>query len=138
MDQANGAATIKQAAEALGITPVAVRKRLVRGKLPGHKDAAGQWIVPLTDELIAAERARAQATDQGLDRGSPRVIARLEDEVRYLRDELRRERESRGEELRRTDVIIAAFAERLPELPATTSPPEPPARSWWQRLWGGA
>ncbi len=138
MDQATGAATIKQAAEALGITPVAVRKRLVRGKLPGHKDATGQWIVHLTDELIAAERAQAQATDQGLDRGSPQVIARLEDEVRYLRDELRRERESRGEELRRTDVIIAAFAERLPELPATTPSPEPPARSWWQRLWGGA
>ncbi len=71
MDQAPGAATIKQAAEALGITPVAVRKRLVRGKLPGHKDPARQWVVHLTDELIAAERARAQATDQGLDRGVP-------------------------------------------------------------------
>lgn len=133
--------TIKEAAARLGITDVAVRKRLVRGKLPGHKDETGQWFVHLPDHLPEAEKKPAADTPRVSAPGSVQVIARLEDEVRYLRDELRLEREARGEELRRKDFILAQFAERLPELPAP--PPSPDeqqrapsqwARSWW-RFW---
>jgi hypothetical protein len=44
------------------------------------------------------------------------VIVRLESEVPFLRREL----ESRTEELRRKDHLLAAALERIPELPAST------------------
>jgi hypothetical protein len=147
-DSAQGL-TIKQAAARLGITDVAVRKRLVRGKLPGSKDESGQWFVHLPDDLPPVDNGKAAKPSLGTDPGSTHVIARLEDEVRYLRDELRREREHRSEELRRKDVLLAEFSQRLaeitqrlPELPASAadmpndrapgrangSPPRP----WWK------
>ena len=126
-DNAQGL-TIKQAAARLGITDVAVRKRLVRGKLPGYKDESGQWFVHLPDDLPPVDNEKAAKSNLGADSGSSQVIARLEDEVRYLRDELRREREHRSEELRRKDVLLAEFSQRLaditqrlPELPAKTA-----------------
>jgi excisionase family DNA binding protein len=137
--------TIKEAAARLGITDVAVRKRLIRGKLPGYKDETGQWFVHLPDDLPPVDPAKATGTALSTDPGSRQVIARLEDEVRYLRDELRRERENRNEELRRKDVLLAEFSQRLteltqrlPEIASSTGEPTPllqgekPAHAWWQ------
>ena len=138
--------TIKEAAARLGITDVAVRKRLVRGKLPGYKADSGQWFVHLSDDLPEVTPYKEPSTPLVSDLGSSQVIARLEDEVRYLRNELRQERESRSEELRRKDVLLAEFGhrladitQRLPELPAPVSiasepsvPPEKDRYPWWQ------
>ncbi len=138
--------TIKEAAVRLGITDVAVRKRLVRGKLPGYKDETGQWFVHLPDDLPEPSPSKTADTLLSSAQGTAHVIARLEDEVSYLREELRRERESRDEELRRKDVLLADFShylaeitQRMPELPATTPSPDVHAngsapRPWW-KLW---
>ena len=148
--------SIKEAAAALGLSPVAVRKRLVRGTLPGRKDEAGQWWVDL--QAVDVDTIRADAASQHqpeAGQGSPEgarmdprllqamheVTENLKAEVGFLQEELR----SRGEELRRKDIILAELThhladlkQRLPELPATTSMPEQPSRSWWERLWSGA
>lgn len=147
--------TIKEAAEALGITPIAVRRRLTRGKLPGHKDGRGQWWVLLSDTDLTREQAGHQPGAPGRDQpangsattGMTEVITTLKDEVRFLRREL----DQRSEELRRKDFMLAEFARsiadlksRLPELPATTprtatlaevdESSEPPRPAWWRRL----
>ncbi len=146
----NGVVTglpIGEAAEVLGISPTAVRKRVKRGTLPAHKGVDGCWYVD-----IQPTRPPGSPIDQD------NLVARLTDEVAFLRaelerrsDELRMEREGRGveqerraEELRRKDVLqaelthrIANLSERLPELPSTTTPSsEQTTRSWWQRLFG--
>jgi regulator of protease activity HflC (stomatin/prohibitin superfamily) len=164
--------TIKDAAKRLGITPIAVRKRVLRGTLPAEKDGNGQWWVSLPESdvgITVEDGATVTVTlPTGIADGDTRVVTHLREEVEFLRrelerrsDELRQEREGRGEELRsrteelrqeqerraeelrRKDILLAEFAkqiselsQRLPELPATTSPLDQPSRSWWQRLFG--
>ncbi len=147
--------TIKQAAEALGITPLAVRRRLTRGKLPGYKDAFGQWRVTLPEEDLVRERVSANGHELGQEqsRGGEmtEVVTSLKDEVHFLRaelerrnEELRRVGEERVEAERRRDILFAQFTDQLRSLTTTTSPsatPEPgptppPKRSWWRTLFG--
>ena len=129
--------SIVEAAKRLGITPEVVRKRLQRGKLPGYKQD-NRWIVLLpqqdagqtassTDQDTHQDAGR---TDQDRHPALERLITRYESEIGFLRSEL----SSRTEELRRKDVLLAQFAERLPELP----PPSPsaatsaPLNPWWK------
>jgi hypothetical protein len=71
---------------------------------------------------------------------------RLWQEVQAERASHEQERESRAEEMRRKDIMLAEFARqladinrRLPALPeATPVQEEQPTRSWWQRLFGTA
>ncbi len=106
----------------------------------------------------AADMPDGMPTDQAL------IVARLENEVGFLRElvrnrdeELRREREAREEAERRHDTIIMRMAERIPELEAPrdgreTATAEPgreehrlanggaqegrERRSWWRRWFG--
>ena len=153
---------IAEAAEVLGLSATAVRKRVKRGSLAAHKGPDGCWYVE-----IEPGSPPGHTIDQ------PALVARLTDEVAFLRrelerrgEELSRERESReaeqrrraeevhteqerrAEELRRKDVLLAEFAQRiaelsnrLPELPATAAAPaaqglepRPGRTSWWKRL----
>ncbi len=90
--------------------------------------------------------------------GSIQMIARLEDEVTYLRDELRREREARTEADRRRDILFSQFSDQLKALaqtttdvqtqveavvhevvsePASVIEEEQPPVSWWRRVFLG-
>jgi hypothetical protein len=154
MDNGMGQAlTIRQAAAALGITPMAVRKRLLRGKLAGDKDETGQWLVYLPADTPANANGTGPAADTGAGTLN-RLIAQQQQEIAFLREELR----SRGGELQRKDAIIAGFATQIQALSATTSevrqavevvarevlPEEPESDresgrpSWWRRLLYGA
>ena len=105
-----------------------------------------------------SETVSDQSTDQSGDQSatdrdaSPTVplVEEMREEVAFLREELRREREARVEEKRRHDTIVLQLAQRIPELEATPEPrgdpvspskdstngesPEPERRSWWRRL----
>jgi hypothetical protein len=149
---------IADAAAALGVSVDAVRKRIRRRSLRAYK-RDGHWLVVLPGRPAHVRDASSprvqvnildEAQDNGQDRGRPPVqdaaygelVATLRDEVTFLRREL----DTRTEELRRKDHIIAALAQRVPELtartaPATSSPPssaDPDAamavqrrRRWW-------
>jgi hypothetical protein len=146
--------TLREAADLLGISKEAVRKRAIRGSLPTDKDPDGRVYVYLDD-----------VTDTGTDVGvgrDPRdqLIAQLQSEVEAWR-----------EESRRKDHIIAGLVERLPPQleaprgeessplderesptaateepdraqprPATGGPQEaterPQERRWWRRMFG--
>jgi hypothetical protein len=116
-DQTGGQTTvpIAEAAARLGISVDAVRKRIQRGKLTGHKTDQG-WTVVWTEPDIRPESAQIGVPDQSA------VVARLESEVDFLRSELA----GRTEEIRRRDHIIAGLVESVRALPAGVASPDMP------------
>src|SRR5215216_7128256 len=134
--------TVAQAADRLGVTQDAVRKRVARGTIRHDKDAEGRIFVYLdTFE-------RESKTDQ--DEGQDKYTRSLEDQIEFLRQELERK-----------DAIIMSLTHRIPELEATTeqreghvtaseepynthAPPVPETpvpdaqhkRSWWRAFFG--
>jgi len=98
---------IAEAAARLGISADAVRKRIQRGTLAGHKTDTG-WTVDWVDPDTGPDRVQTPSTDASA------VMARLESENAYLRQTLDASIEAR----RRADHLVAALMERLPALPA--------------------
>ncbi len=106
---------ITEAAARLGISADAVRKRIQRGKLTGHKTDTG-WTVDWIDPDSGPETVQTPSADQSA------VVARLDAEVAFLRSEL----EARTEEIRRRDVIIAHLVDQTRALPAGAPPRDIP------------
>jgi hypothetical protein len=123
---------LRDAADVLGLTVDAIRKRVKRGTLESEKDADGRLYVFLD-------------TDQESDH--PRSdIDRL---ISTLEEQLALEREAHAEARR----LLAAALERIPALeppesPETDAAPRPgtpppetetptEARPWWRRMFGG-
>ena len=153
--------TLEEAARRLGITVAGVKKRLQRDQLHGVK-VDGRWRIVFLNgdstattgpDLAGTSDSRPSLlgdTSETVRDAYERLVAAKDAELARLTDQLhflQRELESRSEELRRKDHIIAALAARLPELtaPTTTTPaeastsqPEAPAEStkrpWW-RFW---
>ena len=115
--------TLQEAARRLGITPEGVRKRLQRGQIKGYR-AAGRWHVLLDDADIPDKPPEPEVKPSG------ELVVVLKEEVAYLREELRREREAHSREL-------LALTSRLPMLPTgRAEAAEPQQRRWrwpWQR-----
>lgn len=106
-----------QAAQELGISTDAVRKRIARGSLASERDAAGHVRVWLdfsesdqpewTDAAGRDNFAHAPETGQ-----RDELVEQLRSEVDYLRQRLE-DAETRDRESRR---LLAAALERIPEL----------------------
>ena len=115
---------VEEAAKVLGITANAVRKRVERGTLRSERDGDARYIILDTDmPRPADDMPNGMPSDKDL------IVARLENEVGFLRElvrsrdeELRREREAREEAERRHDTIVMRMAERIPELEAPAAP----------------
>ena len=156
--------TVQEAARRLGIKDDAIRKRIQRGTIETEKDEDGRVYVYLDathDRTHDGYRGSTQYADH--DAGTDGLAEVLREEVAYLREMIEtrdRELETRAEELRRKDHIIAGLVERIPELPpppatgagaetATEGWPAPGApeasadaqttaqRPWWLRILGG-
>ncbi len=140
---------LKEAALLLGISTAAMRKRLLRGSVQGIKDEHGTWLIDVASLTTAADTSGPASPDPDRDA----LVTALRQENQRLWQELQaerasqeQERESRAEEMRRKDIMLAEFARqladinrRLPALPeATPVREEQPTRSWWQRLFGTA
>ena len=133
---------LTEAAQVLGISKEAVRKRVSRGTLPSD--------VGEDDRRYVYLDAGPPGDHDLPDYGDPR-----EELIATLRDELEAEREANRENRR----IIAALDSRIPEIepapetresperggeePTGTSPPPEQQettsreRSWWRRMFGG-
>ena len=139
--------TVAAAAEALGVSQDAVRKRIARGTIPQDRDASGRVYVYLspseTVRKTDQDAVRGDASKTVLDA----YIRSLEDQIAFLRGELERK-----------DAILMNLTDRIPQLEAPQEPPEPPEmpsepvrgteappeqetgperRSWWRRIFGG-
>ncbi len=123
---------VNQAAEALGISTDAVRKRASRGTLDSEKAGDGSLYVWLDN-----------GAPNGMPNGSTPTQAHL--------DSLQEHIEFLRRELERKDHLLAAALERIPAIEAPRAEPEGseplPAtedaqedaqpRSWWRRWFGG-
>src|SRR4051794_12944106 len=78
---------VQGAAEKLGISAEAVRKRIARNTLPHEKDDQGNVWVLLEDQEYGDRTTGGHRVDG--DYSSP-LVAHLEDEISYLRSELNR------------------------------------------------
>jgi DNA-binding Lrp family transcriptional regulator len=124
--------TVQEAARRLGISESGVRKRVKREQLDSTNEG-GRVYVYL--DAVGTE------ADPVPDNVPDKYTARLEDEVDFLRDQVRRQQE-----------IIGQQAISLRALSAPESPPEPvqeespdqgdrgsetaTARPWWRRIFG--
>jgi excisionase family DNA binding protein len=147
--------TVREAAEALGISKDAVRMRVKRGTLRHEKDEQGTVYV-----WVAVAHADANAVHSQAEVEASEHVASLQDQIRYLREQLDAEREARTEERRRHDTLLAQLMQRIPELEAPQQQPggsetveeqqgrgqprpdapgaqEGARRSWWRRVFGG-
>lgn len=119
---------IGEAADRLGISVEAARKRVQRGTLPAEKGPDGLWYVYLPDGQDATLDGSRTDSDKSQDFVPDAVVDTLRDEVHWLRaelqrrsDELRQEREFRVEAERRRDVLFAQFGEQLKQISSTTT-----------------
>jgi hypothetical protein len=113
--------TVAQAAASLGITEGAVRSRIKRGTLPTTKEG-GTVFVLLGDGTSPAN----QAPNTDVPGDQSELIASLQDQVRYLREQLDAEREARTEERRRHDTVVAQLTSKIPAIEAPQERPGAP------------
>jgi hypothetical protein len=137
--------TVAIAAQRLGITKEAVRKRISRGTLRSDKDEDGTVRVYIPPS----------GTPSGTDRDE--LVAELRNRIAYLEHQVEVEQEAR----RRADTLLARLMDQLPELepaqeasehaesaaePAAGASPTPTdisaqnaneQRPWWRRMFGG-
>jgi excisionase family DNA binding protein len=137
--------SVSEAAEFLGVTEDAVRKRIHRGKIRYERDSDGRYLVYPTQEDI-----RQTADTNYVQSESSALISSLEARITSLEAQLEQANE-RDRENRR---LLAAALERIPpqlEAPskaaesaeedepksATGEAQESVQRPWWSRWFGG-
>jgi excisionase family DNA binding protein len=97
--------TVPEAAELLGVTQSAVRKRIQRGTIPWDKDTEGRTYVyvDLAETRLEIEEDRSQDASPGQSRDE--VLEVYKEQVEFLHRELERK-----------DAIIMSLTQRIPEL----------------------
>jgi cytochrome c-type biogenesis protein CcmH/NrfG len=88
----------------------AIRKRIRRNTIDYDQDPDGRIYVYVDSSEIAQ--------DESSDASIERLVQVQHDDIDFLRREL----ETRTEEIRRRDSIIAALTQRLPEIEAPSEP----------------
>jgi len=109
--------SVPEAARRIGITQSAIHKRIARGQIGWEKDEDGRVFVFLDPSLTSPDESTDGSTDKSLrDPYRDDLLASLQDQVDYLRNELSKAREEHAEEMRRKDHLLAAALERIPAL----------------------
>ena len=148
--------SVGEAAEHLGTTVDAIRKRVQRDTIAYDKDESGRvWI--LLDIDGTGPDTDQDTTGQGQDSESAALISEMRDRLRYVEGQLEAERQAHAEARR----LLMAALERIPpqleaprdqresaESEASPGPTDTPtearggvqeatSRPWWRRLFGG-
>ena len=105
--------TVYEAADQLGLSVDAIRKRVQRGSVPYEKDSSGRVHILLDESSTLHD-----AVQDSYETPSSELVEDLREQNAYLRVLLDAEREARTEENRRKDHIIAGLVQRIPELEA--------------------
>lgn len=107
--------TVAQAADRLGVTQDAIRKRIARGTIRHGKDHDGRLFVYLDTFERASKTYQDEAFKNDQDGNQDKYARNLEDQIEFLRQELERK-----------DAIIMSLTQRIPELEASSEPREAP------------
>jgi hypothetical protein len=120
---------VEEAARLLRIEKGSVKKRIQRGKLRSEKDSKGRiWV-----HLDGSETVHGESGVKSGDKSETVWDGQLDDlreQLRYLREQLDREREARTEERRRQDTIIAQLSAATAEQARTIQQLEAPEQPW--------
>jgi hypothetical protein len=109
---------IAEAAARLGITVDAVRKRIQRGKLDGHKTDNG-WVVVWTEADIRPDTVpTAVPDDRGVVDALRDSLARQQEEIQFLRRQSEESERRHAAEIERRDVLLREALGRIPQLPS--------------------
>jgi excisionase family DNA binding protein len=119
-------ATVHEAANALGVSVDAIRKRIQRGTIPHERHEDGRVYVLLDKASTMQDTASTRSStvpDQDEDErpvryGTEELVDSLQDQITFLRRELERK-----------DAIMLRMAERIPELEASAGPQETRAKT---------
>jgi hypothetical protein len=147
--------SVPQAADHLGTTVDAIRKRVQRGTIPHEKDAAGRvWI--LLDTGRPRQDTIQDTTGQRQDGESGPLISEMRGRIEDLREQLEAERQAHAEARR---LLMAALERIPPQIEAPQEARESPQtaeeerertepqsstegrqegvhRPWWRRVLG--
>ena len=110
--------TVAEAAERLGVTQDAVRKRMARGTIRHFKEDGRLYVYLDTFEKSSKtiqDEGQDAASNTVQDAGQDKYVAALEDQIQFLRRELERK-----------DAILLRLTERIPELAAAPEPQSAP------------
>jgi hypothetical protein len=102
--------TVAQAATRLGVTQDAIRKRISRNTIDYDQDPDGRIHVYVDSSKIGQDKSSDASTEK--------LVEVQHQEIEFLRRQL----ETRTEEIRRRDSIIAGLTQRIPELEAPLEP----------------
>jgi len=139
MDDTSGQGwTLTEAAERLGVSREALRKRVVRGRIPAHKDENGVWLVDLPTPDNRADKSPDVAADRGgrttpdtLSAPSPNLTAIMAQWITPLVERVEAQAVRIGhlenenqhlqtENERLTEALSDARRQRAPVVPSTT------------------
>jgi hypothetical protein len=119
--------TVYEAADILGVTVDALRKRIQRGTIPHERRDDGRVYVLLDASSTLQHEVQDGYQTSSSSASRDEMVESLQEQVRYLREILNEERDAR----RRADMIIAqitqtnaALASRVPELEPAQEPRE--------------
>ncbi len=118
-------ATVEEAAKILDTSENAVRKRIERGTLASEKVDGVRYVLLLDSDMPQHVKDTAGDSATGMSGDLALMQAHLDsmqEQVGYLKAVI----QTRDEELRRKDHIIAALTERIPELEAPREARESP------------
>jgi hypothetical protein len=121
--------TISQAARLLGLSEKTVRRRVVRGELPGIQEATPQgyiWFVDIPDQPPESETETPS--------GEVQALRELNVALRDRVDAQDRELEAKNQQLAAKDEQIRELHILLQQAQAALPAPRD-NRPWWQRLW---
>jgi hypothetical protein len=138
--------TVPEAAEMMGITQSAIRKRVQRGTIPWDKDGEGRIYVYVDHSETSPETRRDRTQGAVTGQSRDELLEAYRDQVEFLRRELERK-----------DTLLMSLMQRIPELeppsepsggsqaaaeePSSTRAPAEPQepsqrRSWWREFFG--
>jgi hypothetical protein len=141
--------SVPEAAELLGVTQSAVRKRVQRGTIPWDKDSEGRIYVYVDLSETSPETGADKRRDTAAGQSRDELLEVYRDQVEFLRREIERK-----------DTLLMSLMQRVPELESAPEPREAPVtpsedttkgggssteqqesvqrseRSWWRRFFG--
>jgi len=107
--------TVPEAADLLGVTQSAVRKRIRRGTIPWDKDEEGRIFVYVDPSEVGPGTGEDTSRDTAAGQSRDELLEVYREQVDFLRRELERK-----------DTIIMSLTQRIPELEAVQEPREAP------------
>ena len=110
---------VPEAAEMMGVTQSAIRKRVHRGTIPWDKDHEGRIYVYVEPSEMRPETRGGKARDTSAGQSGEELVEAYRDQVEFLRRELERK-----------DTLLMSLTQRVPELEPAQEPRELPVSSF--------